>query len=101
MQDVVEGAHAGELVEQHGEVGGDVVAEQPDHVPVPEPRSDSHLLPQDPGGAGGRRPDEPLGGARRHRQNKSGNLVSEIMQNKKIIYSVKMCVIQKLMVLLL
>jgi hypothetical protein len=37
----VEGAHVGELVEEHAEVQGGGVPEQADHVGVPPPTADA------------------------------------------------------------
>lgn len=47
MQDVVEGAHGGELVDEHAEVAADGVAEQAGEVVVLEPGRHGQLLEED------------------------------------------------------
>lgn len=47
MKHVVEGAHGGELVDQHAEVAADGVPEQADEVVVLEPGRHPELLEED------------------------------------------------------
>ena len=47
VKDVVEGAHGGELVDEHAEVAADGVAEQADEVVVAQPRRHPELPEED------------------------------------------------------